>query len=253
MAVERISIGSEGWSSQIRKFPPLIASLTSDNDSSIFPLMKSSLSLIGSVFVAVVSAVACAEADEKEPGETAKSPKTAIEVLPAAPAQPGGAVERSDEEWKKILTPEQYQILRKAGTERADGQVYKEFKGHGGGTYYCAGCNAELFTSKEKFDSHCGWPSFYDPSKAKNVKYNVDFHLGYARKEVLCKVCNGHLGHVFDGEGFSTPTDKRYCINGTVLKFVPFPDGEGEKAAAAAPEAKATAEGEEKEEKKPTE
>jgi peptide-methionine (R)-S-oxide reductase len=101
--------------------------------------MKSSLSLIGSVFVAVVSAVACAEADEKEPGETAKSPKTAIEVLPAAPAQPGGAVEKSDEEWKKILTPEQYQILRKAGTERADGQVYKEFKGHGGGTYYCAG------------------------------------------------------------------------------------------------------------------
>lgn len=215
--------------------------------------MKSSLSLIGSVFVAVVSAVACAEADEKEPGETAKSPKTAIEVLPAAPAQPGGAVEKSDEEWKKILTPEQYQILRKAGTERADGQVYKEFKGHGGGTYYCAGCNAELFTSKEKFDSHCGWPSFYDPSKAKNVKYNVDFHLGYARKEVLCKVCNGHLGHVFDGEGFSTPTDKRYCINGTVLKFVPFPDGEGEKAEAAAPEAKATGEGEKKEEKKPAE
>jgi peptide-methionine (R)-S-oxide reductase len=253
MAVERISNGSEGRSSQIRKFPPLIASLTSDNDSSIFPLMKSSLSLIGSVFVAVVSAVACAEADEKEPGETAKSPKTAIEVLPAAPAQPGGAVEKSDEEWKKILTPEQYQILRKAGTERADGQVYKEFKGHGGGTYYCAGCNAELFTSKEKFDSHCGWPSFYDPSKAKNVKYNVDFHLGYARKEVLCKVCNGHLGHVFDGEGFSTPTDKRYCINGTVLKFVPFPDGEGEKAAAAAPEAKATAEGEKTEEKKPAE
>ena len=208
--------------------------------------MKSSLSLIGTVFVAVVAAVSCAEADEKEPGETAPAKETIIEVLPAQPAQPTAAVEKSDEEWKKILTPEQYQILRQAGTERANGKVYEEFKKHGGGTYYCAGCNAELFTSKEKFDSRCGWPSFYDPSKAKNIKYSVDYHLGYARTEVLCKVCNGHLGHVFEGEGFSTPTDKRYCINGTVLKFVPFPGGEGEKTA----EAPAKAEGDEKEEKK---
>lgn len=208
--------------------------------------MKFPLPQIGSVLVAVVAAVSCAEADEKEPGETAPAKGTAIEVLPANPAQPTAAVEKSDEEWQKILTPEQYQILRKAGTERANGKVYEEFKNHGGGTYYCAGCNAELFTSKEKFDSHCGWPSFYDPSKAKNIKYSVDYHLGYARTEVLCKVCNGHLGHVFEGEGFSTPTDKRYCINGTVLKFVPFPDGDGEKAA----EAPAKAEGEKKDEKK---
>ena len=167
-------------------------------------------------------------------------------MLPAQPAQPTAAVEKSDEEWKKILTPEQYQILRQAGTERANGKVYEEFKKHGGGTYYCAGCNAELFTSKEKFDSRCGWPSFYDPSKAKNIKYSVDYHLGYARTEVLCKVCNGHLGHVFEGEGFSTPTDKRYCINGTVLKFVPFPEGGGEKTA----EAPAKPEEAKKEEKK---
>lgn len=144
-----------------------------------------------------------------------------MEVLKTAPAQPTGQVEKTEEEWKKILTPEQYRILREDGTERANGQVYEEFKKHGGGTYYCAGCNAELFTSNEKFDSHCGWPSFYDPSKAKNVIYKVDYHLGYARTEVRCKVCNGHLGHVFEGEGFATPTDKRYCINGTVLKFVP--------------------------------
>ncbi len=212
--------------------------------------MKPSLSLVGSVFAAVVVAVACAEADEKEPGETAQPQKSAIEVLPSAPTQPTATIEKTDEEWKKLLTPEQYQILRKAGTERANGQVYKEFKKQGGGTYYCAGCNAELFSSKEKFDSQCGWPSFYDPSKAKNVKYNVDFHLGYARTEVLCKMCNGHLGHVFEGEGFATPTDKRYCINGTVLKFVPFPEGAGEAGTAADPEGKAAASGEKNEEKR---
>ncbi|HRQ90615.1 MAG TPA: peptide-methionine (R)-S-oxide reductase MsrB [Bacteroidia bacterium] len=157
-------------------------------------------------------------------------------MLEKAPQQPTGAVEKSDEEWRKILTPEQYRILREAGTERANGEVYQQFKGQGGGTYYCAGCGAELFTSKEKFDSHCGWPSFYDPSQAKNVKYSVDYHLGYARTEVRCKVCNGHLGHVFEGEGFVTPTDKRYCINGTVLKFVPFPDEEAKPAEAPAPD-----------------
>lgn len=131
------------------------------------------------------------------------------------------AAKLTDEEWKKRLTPEQYEILRKAGTERSNGQVYKEFKAQGGGTYYCAGCNTELFSSNEKFDSHCGWPSFYDPSKAKNVKTKVDNSGFMARTEVLCAVCDGHLGHVFLGEGFDTPTDKRYCINGTSLKFVP--------------------------------
>lgn len=142
-------------------------------------------------------------------------------VSDQAPETPKEPVTKTDDEWRKTLTPEQYRILREAGTERANGKVYEEFKNQGEGTYYCAGCNAELFTSKEKFDSHCGWPSFYDPSKAKNVKYKTDFLLGYARTEVRCNVCDGHLGHVFEGEGFDTPTDKRYCINGTVLKFVP--------------------------------
>ncbi len=131
------------------------------------------------------------------------------------------AAKLTDEEWKKRLTPEQYQILRKAGTERSNGKIYQEFKAQGGGTYYCAGCNTELFSSKEKFDSHCGWPSFYDPSKAKNVKTKVDNSGFMARTEVLCAVCDGHLGHVFLGEGFANPTDKRFCINGTSLKFVP--------------------------------
>ena len=150
-----------------------------------------------------------------------KTKETVMETSDAAPEQPVKPVVKTDDQWKKELTDEQYRILRKAGTERAGGKVYKEFKEQGAGTYYCAGCDAELFTSKEKFDSRCGWPSFYDPSKAKNVKTSVDFHLGYARTEVLCKMCDGHLGHVFAGEGFATPTDKRYCINGTVLKFVP--------------------------------
>ncbi|MFL2913736.1 MAG: peptide-methionine (R)-S-oxide reductase MsrB [Opitutales bacterium] len=131
-------------------------------------------------------------------------------------------MERTKEEWKKILTPEQYRILREAGTERANGKVYLEFKKQGAGTYYCAGCDIELFSSKEKFDSRCGWPSFYDPSQAKNITTTVDYHLGYPRTEVRCANCDGHLGHVFTGEGFDTPTDKRYCINGTVLKFVPL-------------------------------
>tara|TARA_B100002019_G_scaffold31230_1_gene25282 strand:- start:381 stop:941 length:561 start_codon:yes stop_codon:yes gene_type:complete len=131
-------------------------------------------------------------------------------------------IERTDEEWKELLSPEQYRILREAGTERPNGKIYIEFKEHGPGTYYCVGCDTELFSSKEKFDSKCGWPSFYDPSNAKNVKTSVDYLLGYPRTEVLCAVCDGHLGHVFTGEGFDTPTDKRYCINGTVLKFVPL-------------------------------
>ena len=131
-------------------------------------------------------------------------------------------IERTDAEWKKILSPEQYRILREAGTERPNGKIYVEIKKQGPGTYYCVGCDTELFSSKEKFDSKCGWPSFYDPSKAKNVKTSVDYLLGYPRTEVLCAVCDGHLGHVFEGEGFDTPTDKRYCINGTVLKFVPL-------------------------------
>lgn len=186
--------------------------------------MKNSrlLSAVGVATAAAFLILACARADE-----TSKS-NTVMEVSKSVPEQPKGSVEKSDEEWKKELTPEQYRILRQAGTERANGKVYEEFKKQGAGTYYCAGCNAKLFSSKEKFDSHCGWPSFYDPAKAENVKTDTDYLLGYPRTEVRCAVCDGHLGHVFTGEGFDTPTDKRFCINGTVLKFVP--DGEEKEA-----------------------
>ena len=154
--------------------------------------------------------------------KAAKSTKTAMETADAAPAQPDKPVKKSDDEWKKELTAEQYRILRQSGTERPFGEIYKEFKEQGEGTYYCAGCDAELFSSKEKFDSHCGWPSFYDPANAKNVKSIADPD-GF-RIEVRCAVCDGHLGHVFNGEGFNTPTDQRYCINGVALKYVSAKD-----------------------------
>lgn len=167
---------------------------------------------LAALLVAATTLCACT-AEEKN--------KPAMETAPTAPAQPESKVEKTDEQWKKELTPEQYRILRKAGTEAPNGEVYKQFNKQGEGTYYCAGCGAELFSSKEKFDSHCGWPSFYDPSKAKNVITRDDVSGGMVRTEVLCAKCGGHLGHVFKGEGFATPTDQRYCINGGALVYVP--------------------------------
>lgn len=136
---------------------------------------------------------------------------------------------KTDEEWRRELTPEQYRVLREAGTERAFGPAYAAFKQQGAGAYVCAGCGVKLFSSNEKFDSHCGWPSFYDPADAENVITREDRSMGVLRTEVLCANCGGHLGHVFKGEGFDTPTDQRYCINGVALKFVP---GEGGNPAA---------------------
>lgn len=144
-----------------------------------------------------------------------------MQTRESAPDEPQSAVVMSDAEWKAQLTPEQYRILRQAGTEAPHGMVYKQFKSQGEGAYHCAGCGALLFSSKEKFDSGCGWPSFYDPAKASNVATKRDTSLGMLRIEVTCAKCDGHLGHVFEGEGFDTPTDKRYCINGVGLLFVP--------------------------------
>jgi peptide-methionine (R)-S-oxide reductase len=143
-----------------------------------------------------------------------------METSNEKPTQPTEKVEKTDAEWKAQLTAEQYRVARKSGTEAANGEVYLQFKAQGAGTYFCVGCNAELFSSNEKFDSRCGWPSFYDPSKAKNVTTKDDYSAGSLRTEVNCAKCDAHLGHVFKGEGFSTPTDKRFCINGIVLKFV---------------------------------
>lgn len=163
----------------------------------------------------IACSVALAGCDAGEPK------KPVMETRTEVPAEPTGKVVKTDAEWKEQLTPEQYRILRQAGTERANGEVYKEFKHQGAGTYHCAGCNALLFSSDHKFDSGCGWPSFYDPAKAENVTLKKDISLGMTRVEVVCAKCGGHLGHVFEGEGFNTPTDQRYCINGGGLVFVP--------------------------------
>jgi len=146
-----------------------------------------------------------------------------METLATQPAEPSSPVVKTDAEWQAALTTEQYHILRQAGTERPNGEIYREFKHQGKGTYHCAGCHALLFSSDHKFDSGCGWPSFYNPASATNVTLKVDRSAGRTRTEVVCSICGGHLGHVFAGEGYSTPTDQRYCINGGGLIYVPAP------------------------------
>lgn len=146
-----------------------------------------------------------------------------MKEIPSPPEQLAISDQLSSEEWKARLSPEQYRILRQAGTERPDGEVYHQFKDQGSGTYFCAGCGARLFSSEQKFDSRCGWPSFWDPASIESIETRPDHSLGVLRTEVVCANCKGHLGHLFEGEGFNTPTDQRYCINGTVLVFVPDP------------------------------
>jgi peptide-methionine (R)-S-oxide reductase len=121
----------------------------------------------------------------------------------------------SEDEWKKILSPEIYQVSRQKGTERPWSSKFEDFKEIG--TYYCGACGNALFKSDTKFDAGCGWPSFYEPISKTSVIYETDNTLGMKRTEVMCGRCKGHLGHVFD-DG-PPPTGLRYCINGVVLDF----------------------------------
>lgn len=141
----------------------------------------------------------------------------------STPAADGGtrpdgtpyAITLNEDQWRQRLSAQEYQILREAGTEAPFTGEYTDTKT--AGVYRCRACDAELFRSDHKFDSHCGWPSFFTPLAEDTVVYLQDDSLGRTRTEVRCASCGGHLGHVFEGEGYGTPTDLRYCINSICL------------------------------------
>jgi peptide-methionine (R)-S-oxide reductase len=126
---------------------------------------------------------------------------------------------KSDEQWREELTPAEYDVLRKAGTERPGVGEYTDTNTTG--VYSCRACGTELFRSDTKFDSHCGWPSFYAPLAEGRVEYLEDHSTGSKRVEVRCANCGSHMGHVFEGEGYDVPTDQRYCINSISLRLQP--------------------------------
>ncbi len=127
-------------------------------------------------------------------------------------------ISKTDDVWRKELTPQQFAILRGKATEAPYSSPY-EYNADAG-TYVCAACHTPLFDSGTKFDANCGWPSFYD-AKPGAVEFRTDTSYGTIRTEVTCATCGGHLGHLFEKEGFDTPTDRRFCINGVSLDFQP--------------------------------
>jgi peptide-methionine (R)-S-oxide reductase len=146
-------------------------------------------------------------------------PPVAAAAPASAPAAKGDKVVHTDEEWHKILTDEQYYVLREHGTERAFSGAY--WNKHDKAIYVCAGCGKVLFRSDEKFDSGTGWPSFWAPADKDAVEVSRDTSYGMVRDEVHCPRCGGHLGHVFD-DG-PAPTGLRYCINSAAIKAVDHP------------------------------
>ncbi|WP_298746781.1 peptide-methionine (R)-S-oxide reductase MsrB [uncultured Serinicoccus sp.] len=134
-------------------------------------------------------------------------------------SKPDYRTTRSEQEWREQLSPEEYAVLREAGTERPFVGEYTNTTTEG--VYACRACGAELFRSETKFESHCGWPSFYSPLAEDRVEYLQDDSLGRTRTEVRCASCGSHLGHVFEGEGYDTPTDQRFCMNSIAMTLRP--------------------------------
>ena len=131
----------------------------------------------------------------------------------------GYPLDRSDAEWRERLSAQEYQVLRQAGTERPWAGEYVDTQTEG--VYRCRACDTELFRSETKFDSHCGWPSFFAPLAEDRVEYIEDSSMGMTRVEVRCANCGSHLGHVFEGEGYDVPTDQRFCINSIRVRLEP--------------------------------
>lgn len=142
------------------------------------------------------------------------------QTTPQSGAEPIDFRSLTKEQWRERLSAEEYHVLRQAGTEAPFRGEYTDTET--AGIYACRACGAELFRSTEKFHSYCGWPSFFDPANSDAVITREDNSLGMRRVEVLCANCESHLGHVFAGEGYDTPTDLRYCINSISLTLTPL-------------------------------